>query len=130
MADEDGTLRYLHDELVAEERRNSQVIPLPEESALLPPPVVAPILTATRKMARNTVFLNLIVGCIAIAGFFLINFFVWGESPSHTDIRLAVGALLVLWYLSTLDARERRQQDRFDTIERDLAEIKRKLDRR
>lgn len=128
-------LGYLRKVLIEEERRNSQVIPLPEEAvplpppvaASLPPPVSAPIPVAIRRTHRNTVFLNVIVGCIVIPVFFLINFFVWGEVPSPSDFKLAAAALLVLWFLASLDARERRQEEHFETIERELAEIKRKL---
>ena len=39
----DRSLRYLRKVLIEEERRNSQVIPLPEEAAPLPPKVAMPI---------------------------------------------------------------------------------------
>jgi hypothetical protein len=37
------SLAYLRSVLIEEERRNSQVIPLPEEAVPLPPPVAMPI---------------------------------------------------------------------------------------
>lgn len=130
------SLGYLRSVLIEEERRNSQVIPLPEEVAPLPPPVAAPSPatsheTSERWTRSNTVTLIVFVGgCFAIGAFFFINFLMSGEIPTSHDRWMAAGALFVLMFVRSLETREERQREHFETIERELAEIKSSLSKR
>jgi hypothetical protein len=58
---------------------------------------------------------------------FLFQFLTGGGLPTAGDFKLAGIGLLAIWFLTTLDAREERQEEHFEAIERELAEIKRKL---
>jgi len=135
------SLAYLRSGLIKEERRNSQVIPLPEEAAPLPPKVAAPLPPSViapspaishegpKRWSGGTggIVLTLVAGCLVIGVTFLFRFLTGGGLPTAGDFKLAGIGLLAIWFLTTLDAREERQEEHFEAIERELAEIKRKL---
>ncbi|MGA2896494.1 MAG: hypothetical protein ABSE27_02710 [Acidobacteriaceae bacterium] len=129
----DADLRYLRKVLEREEREKSQVIPLPEEVAPLSPPVIAPIPVVSqegpKRWAGGTrgIVLALVMGCLVIGAWFLFRFLTGDGLPTSGDFKLAGIGLLAIWFLTTLDAREERQREHFEAIERELAEIKRSL---
>ena len=135
------SLGYLRSVLIEEERRNSQVIPLPEEAAPLPPKVAMPIPPSVPqpsvapsqkrperwRRGKTGIALTLVAGCLVIGVMFLFQFLTGGGLPTAGDFKLAGIGLLAIWFLTTLDAREERQDEHFEAIERELAGIKKKL---
>jgi hypothetical protein len=121
-------LGYLRKVLIEEERRNSQVIPLPEDVAPLSPPVVAvpspaiPHEKPERWTRSDTgIMLTLVVGCLAIGVFFLFRFVTGDGPPTSGDLKLAGAGLLVVWVMAVLNARFDEIKARLDAIEKRLS---------
>jgi hypothetical protein len=121
-------LGYLRKVLVEEERRNSQVIPLPEDAAPLSPPVVtvpSPAIPHEKpeRWTRSTtgILLTLVVGCLVVGADFLFRFLTGDGPPTSGDLKLAGAGLLVVWIMAVLNARFDEMRTRLDAIEKRLS---------
>ena len=68
-----------------------------------------------------------LIAAVVICGlFFTIRFFLFGVAPSSSDLKLAGGGLFVLWFICSLDMREKRQEEHFEEIKSRLSALEKR----